>query len=113
MNFIIHRYNICCLYKYCIKYLEEVVFTMKNDELHVNGRNKAKDTFAWTILYGGTAAAKFAICTVGVAAGFVDKGASVYIQKTIGKMGPKIKKQAWDVYLETGSIKEMFDSLLG
>lgn len=84
-----------------------------NDEYKVPGRNKAKDILAWTLLYGGTAAAQFAICTVAVAAGFVDKYAARNLSKYVSKVGPKLKKEAYDVYLETGSIVKMLDALSG
>lgn len=66
---------------------------------------------AWTLLYGGTAAAKFAICVVAVGAGFVDKYTARNLSKYVSKVGPQIKKHAYDVYLETGSIADMFNAL--
>lgn len=84
-----------------------------NEDYTKNGRNKAKDALAWTLLYGGTAAAQFAICVVAVGAGFVDKYAARNLSKYISKVGPKVKKEAYDVYLKTGSIVEMFEALGG
>ena len=70
-----------------------------NDEYRSSGRNKAKDAFAWTLLYGGTAAAQFAICVVGVGAGFVDKYAARNLSKYLAKVGPKAKKAAYNLSL--------------
>ena len=82
------------------------------DEYRQSGRNKTKDALAWTILHGGTAAAKFAILTVAVAAGFLDRAAANNINKVSSKILPHQKEKAWKVYTETGSIAEMFTTML-
>lgn len=82
------------------------------DEYKEKGRNKAKDALAWAILYGGTAAAKFAICTVGVAAGFVDRGTAKQVTIFVAKMTPQMKKSAWEVYTQTGNIGAMIDKYM-
>ena len=77
------------------------------------GRNKAKDALAWTILYGGTAAAKFAICTLAVSAGLIDKGRAKMFTKMYYKIGPQMKRSAWAAYERSGSIVKMLDNLMG
>ena len=82
------------------------------DEYRQSGRNKTKDALAWTILHGGTAAAKFAICTVAVAAGFLDRATAKNVNKLASKMLPHQKEKAWKVYTETGSIAKMITTVL-
>lgn len=72
--------------------------------------SKTKDAIAWTILYGGTAAAQFALTTLAVSAGLLDKNVAKAMKRTLSKAGPQFKRMAWEKYQKTGSIIKMFES---
>ena len=76
-----------------------------------SNRSPAKDALAKTIIWGGFAAAKFAICTAGLAVGLVDKYMARDVVKYMAKCGPQEKQRLWRVYEETGSIAEIFNNL--
>lgn len=76
-------------------------------------RNAAKDALAWTILHGGWFAAKTAVTTGALAAGFIDKHTAKYLAKMLSKMVPKMKTKAWSHYERTGSIWQMVQIAAG
>lgn len=78
-----------------------------------NNISTAKDALAWTILHGGFFAAKTALTTGAVAAGFIDRCAANNLSKTISKLSPQYKERAWKHYKRTGSIIEMIEVALG
>lgn len=73
-------------------------------------RSPAKDALAKAIIYGGTSAAQFLVCTAGVAAGFVDKDVAKGMSKMASKLNPHYKRKAWEKYQRTGDIWTMFDA---
>ena len=74
-------------------------------------RSTTKDALAKTIIWGGFAATKFAICIVRVAVGLVDKYSARNLAKYMTKLGPEKKQRLWHVYEETGSIAKIFNNL--
>lgn len=74
-------------------------------------RSRAKDAFAKAILWGGFAAAKFAICTLAVEVGLIDANTANYLSKYISKLSHKEKQRLWQVYEESGSIGAIFSNL--
>lgn len=73
-------------------------------------RSPAKDALAKAIIYGGTSAVQFLVCTAGVAAGFVDRATAMGLSKMASKLGPSYKRRAWEKYQQTGDIWTMFDA---
>ena len=70
-----------------------------------------KDALAWTICYGGTAAAQAAIVSAIIATGLIDERYARSLSKNFSKISGQVKRKAWSKYKETGSIKEMLKVL--
>lgn len=70
-----------------------------------------KDALAWTICYGGTAAAQAALVSAIVATGLIDDSYASVLSKNFSKISGSAKSSAWRTYKDTGSIQEMLKVL--